>query len=452
MNAHLALLVLEVMLKSKIFLFFYAGVSRSKAGRGLKSLDSSATCALSAPSRVPSATGASKRPNATRARGTRGTRPGISLLLLENRHAPSLRFCRYDGDHLVFETSQTMNDIPYGDCFTVDKRWDIRPDPESSESLLVVRIERAGLRRSSSVTDLFLLPQQPQEVHLRVPFSRTCFFKKIIEMGTFGQSKEMVTQSVESINQAILDHYAMKSAVDPHNLAMRTIEGSASALKQSLSLRRNASSSYSLKGSHRDSRRQSKRPSIEGSISGHLPQSPRNLSIDGISNREVSPNRMRSTSTRPNASPLSSFQGHELHIGVPATPFLTPKPPLVRLTPALLWMLLGQGAVVTFVVVVCIIQLYFLFFVFRGQQSSGNRGGDREGALYRPSERLQRGRAPQSDEFDRSIWIQRLGQLQLDLRLLQAQIEVAVAELGAIAQGLSNPLLEDGTEKLAREL
>ena len=31
----------------------------------------------------------------------------------------------YKGDHLVFETSQVMDDIPYGDRFKVEARWDI---------------------------------------------------------------------------------------------------------------------------------------------------------------------------------------------------------------------------------------------------------------------------------------------------------------------------------------
>ena len=33
---------------------------------------------------------------------------------------PPCRFCVYQSDTLVFESSQTMLDIPYGDCFTVE--------------------------------------------------------------------------------------------------------------------------------------------------------------------------------------------------------------------------------------------------------------------------------------------------------------------------------------------
>ena len=42
-------------------------------------------------------------------------------------------FCLYQGEYIVFESSQTMVDIPYGDCFTVDLRWDVRRDQEARE-------------------------------------------------------------------------------------------------------------------------------------------------------------------------------------------------------------------------------------------------------------------------------------------------------------------------------
>ena len=33
------------------------------------------------------------------------------------------------GQHVVFESSQTMNDIPFGDHFTVESRWDFSAQP-----------------------------------------------------------------------------------------------------------------------------------------------------------------------------------------------------------------------------------------------------------------------------------------------------------------------------------
>ena len=76
------------------------------------------------------------------------------------------RFCKFTSHHsdahIVFETSQTMNDIPYGDCFTVDQRWDIRVDRKAPDGV--------G-------------PQVLIDIHLRVPFSRSCFFKKVCLTG-----------------------------------------------------------------------------------------------------------------------------------------------------------------------------------------------------------------------------------------------------------------------------
>lgn len=54
----------------------------------------------------------------------------------------------------MFESCQSMNDIPYGDCFTVDKRWDIKSNPDDPHGIKI-------------------------EVYLTVPFSRSCFFKKV---------------------------------------------------------------------------------------------------------------------------------------------------------------------------------------------------------------------------------------------------------------------------------
>ena len=63
---------------------------------------------------------------------------------------------------MVFETCQTMSDIPYGDCFTVDMRWDFKVSNQVAASI----DGEAGLL---------------VEVHLRVPFNKTCFFKKVWE-------------------------------------------------------------------------------------------------------------------------------------------------------------------------------------------------------------------------------------------------------------------------------
>ncbi len=62
-------------------------------------------------------------------------------------------FCVYTEDHLVFESSQTMTDIPYGDCFTVDLRWDVKRDhtapPDRPQVGRACAVRRAALGRAS---------------------------------------------------------------------------------------------------------------------------------------------------------------------------------------------------------------------------------------------------------------------------------------------------------------
>ncbi|KAL6766516.1 hypothetical protein ACKKBG_A36340 [Auxenochlorella protothecoides x Auxenochlorella symbiontica] len=66
------------------------------------------------------------------------------------------RFTAYRDDHLVFETTQTMNDIPYSDHFTVDSRWDVT---SSEDDTCTVRI------------------------YIFVPFSKKTMWRSFIEKG-----------------------------------------------------------------------------------------------------------------------------------------------------------------------------------------------------------------------------------------------------------------------------
>jgi len=70
----------------------------------------------------------------------------------ETRCFVSQRFCRYGDGSLLFESSQTNMDIPYGDCFSVDTRWEMVPAADGRVQI---------------------------DVYLRVPFSRMCLFKKV---------------------------------------------------------------------------------------------------------------------------------------------------------------------------------------------------------------------------------------------------------------------------------
>ena len=86
---------------------------------------------------------------------------------LKNPIGPSEAWCHQtqrfhiyggSGTHVLFETSQVMNDIPYGDHFKVQTRWDIK-DHESDPD-------------SSSLT-----------IHIAVPFTKNNLWKRFIERG-----------------------------------------------------------------------------------------------------------------------------------------------------------------------------------------------------------------------------------------------------------------------------
>lgn len=83
----------------------------------------------------------------------KGFRIGPSEALCHQTHRVGV----YQGSHTVFETSQVMSDIPYGDHFKVETRWDIYPDKKGTGSTLVI--------------------------HIAVPFTKNTMWKKFIEKG-----------------------------------------------------------------------------------------------------------------------------------------------------------------------------------------------------------------------------------------------------------------------------
>ncbi|KAL4527599.1 hypothetical protein Ndes2526A_g08627 [Nannochloris sp. 'desiccata'] len=92
------------------------------------------------------------------------------------------RFRVHSGQHLLFETSQVMSDIPYGDHFRVDQRWDVTPGPESGSCTL--------------------------SVHIAVPFTKSTMWKKVIEksvtestLEAFRMFKELANRKLETFKE-----------------------------------------------------------------------------------------------------------------------------------------------------------------------------------------------------------------------------------------------------------
>lgn len=120
------------------------------------------------------------------------------------------RLKAYAGQHLVFETSQVMSDIPYGDHFRVDQRWDITPSSSTP-----------------GACDL--------EVHIAVPFTKSTMWRKFIEksvtsstLEAFQMFKELAERQLE--NCASHPPPAMKEGATSASLSppLRSAPGSRS--------------------------------------------------------------------------------------------------------------------------------------------------------------------------------------------------------------------------------
>lgn len=77
------------------------------------------------------------------------------------------RYRIYQNNHLIVETSQQMNDIPYGDYFRVEGRWDVVPV-------------------TNNVT-----PHCAVSVFVDVAFSKKTVWKGKIEQGTYDECKDV---------------------------------------------------------------------------------------------------------------------------------------------------------------------------------------------------------------------------------------------------------------------
>ena len=74
------------------------------------------------------------------------------------------RYRVYKDEHLVFETSQAMSDIPYSDYFRVETRWDVTPGIDPGTCSIVV--------------------------HIAVPFTKSTMWRKFIEKSVTESSLE----------------------------------------------------------------------------------------------------------------------------------------------------------------------------------------------------------------------------------------------------------------------
>eukprot|EP00873_Tetraselmis_striata_P042724 jgi/Tetstr1/462988/TSEL_007929.t2 len=106
----------------------------------------------------------------------------------ETRCHQSQRYNVYGGDHFVLETSQVMNDIPYGDHFTVDMRWDVTPQGSAACQV---------------------------ELRINIPFSRKTMFKGKIESTTASETKSCFSTWMAKAKQHLQNEGAQNGKLVP---------------------------------------------------------------------------------------------------------------------------------------------------------------------------------------------------------------------------------------------
>uniref|UniRef100_A0A061R0Z2 Gram domain-containing protein 1a-like n=1 Tax=Tetraselmis sp. GSL018 TaxID=582737 RepID=A0A061R0Z2_9CHLO len=94
----------------------------------------------------------------------------------ETRCHQSQKYFVFEGNHLVLYTSQEMQDIPFGDYFTVETRWDVT-EAEHGECHLAVAVD--------------------------VPFSRKTMFRGKIEKSAIGEASSSYAAWVEKAKRAL---------------------------------------------------------------------------------------------------------------------------------------------------------------------------------------------------------------------------------------------------------
>ncbi|CAL8460897.1 g428 [Coccomyxa elongata] len=95
------------------------------------------------------------------------------------------------GAHLVLESSQTMNDIPFGDHFTVESRWDFAALPPAPD----------GAPRTKAVN------------HVKIPFNKQTMWRKAIEKGTLDTCREAHTDLLAKAQKLVAAVPAVLSTI-----------------------------------------------------------------------------------------------------------------------------------------------------------------------------------------------------------------------------------------------
>jgi hypothetical protein len=122
----------------------------------------------------------------------------------QTRCRQSQNYATHRGGVLIIDTAQVQLDIPYGDYFRVEGRWEVSPTT-------------AKVRPDGAVIDRCTL-----WVGLRVPFHRTTMLRTVIEQSTLNESKKSV-EIVLGLARATMEHLnreKVKAFIEKHGVAM----------------------------------------------------------------------------------------------------------------------------------------------------------------------------------------------------------------------------------------
>ncbi|XP_043717212.1 protein VASCULAR ASSOCIATED DEATH 1, chloroplastic-like [Telopea speciosissima] len=89
------------------------------------------------------------------------------------------KFRIYKDSHLVIETSQEINDVPYGDCFHVEGLWDVEKDGDKGNTSCILH------------------------VYIRVQFSKKTMWKGKIEQSTIAECREAYTIWIKTAHERV---------------------------------------------------------------------------------------------------------------------------------------------------------------------------------------------------------------------------------------------------------
>ncbi|XWS45812.1 hypothetical protein CRYUN_Cryun14cG0011500 [Craigia yunnanensis] len=101
------------------------------------------------------------------------------------------KFRIYKNSHLVMETSQEINDVPYGDYFRVEGLWDVERDSDGPQEGCILR------------------------VYVNVAFSKKTVWKGKILQSTLEECREAYATWIEMAHELLKQSFNKQGGVDP---------------------------------------------------------------------------------------------------------------------------------------------------------------------------------------------------------------------------------------------